>query len=77
MKEERTEKLVLSIVAGFGIIAFLCWFLYNPVKDLKANVPGLDNRPLKSELSDSVIIGEKFKLYGTTPSPLTGKWPRI
>ncbi len=44
---------------------------------MKANVPGQDNRPLKTVMSDSVIIGEKFKEYGTIKTTLTGKWPRF
>lgn len=77
MKEKAKERVVLSVVAGIGIIAFLWWFFYNPVKDLKANVPGLDNRPLKTSVSDSVIIGEKFREYSTIKTSLTGKWPRF
>ena len=77
MKEKVTERIVLSVVAGIGLVAFLWWFFHNPVSDLKANVPGQDNRPLKTAVSDSVIIGEKFREYTTIKTNLTGKWPRF
>jgi outer membrane protein assembly factor BamB len=77
MKEVSKEKIVLSMVGGIGLVAFLFWFFHDPVKDLKANTPGQDNRPAKTEMSDSVIIGEKFREYGTIQTALTGKWPRF
>jgi outer membrane protein assembly factor BamB len=77
MKETGKDKIVIFLVAGIGIVAFLFWFFYNPVKELKMNNPGLDNRPLKSGISDSVIIGEKFREFSTLNSTLTGKWSRF
>jgi len=69
--------LYLVILLGFSI--FLFWFFHNPVKNLSENLPGMDNRPLKSSLNeDSIIIGEKFKQYDSTfVTKLTGNWPRF
>jgi outer membrane protein assembly factor BamB len=77
MKEAGKDRIVVFTVAGIGIIAFLFWFFYDPVNHLKMNVPGLDDRPVKSVMSDSVIIGEKFRAFSTLTSALTGKWPRF
>ncbi len=61
-----------------AVAIFAYWFFHNPVKNLSAGLPGLDNRPLKDTSSKSVvIIGEKFKEYTSYNSNLTGKWPRF
>ncbi len=74
----KFETIVMVVLILLGISVFLIWFLYNPVSSLKASIPGMDNRPLTSDNSDSlVIIGEKFKAYEPFSSILTGKWTRF
>ncbi len=76
--QNRTEKIILTIVIVIAIATFCYWLYYNPVKDLTVNLPGLDNRPSKGESADTMaVIGEKFKEYTTYTSSLTGKWPRF
>jgi len=77
MNKGRSEIMVLWVVGGIGTIVFLYWFFYNPVRDLTISKPGLDNRPPSSGISDSVIIGERFREYSTFNSTLTGKWSRF
>ena len=76
--KDKIENIVLMLIISIGIVSFILWFFHNPVKGLDASLPGLDNRPLiDSTAIDSVIIGEKFKEYGTFSSGLTGKWTRF
>ena len=54
------------------------WLLHDPVKDLSASQPGMDNRPPKTDASNELVnIGENFNELSTSNSNLTGKWPRF
>ena len=76
LKEDKKYILLLFIVV-YAVI-FILWFIHDPVKDLSANIPGLDNRPPKSiETNEKVNIGEKFNYYSQIDSKLTGKWSRF
>jgi outer membrane protein assembly factor BamB len=78
MKGRSAERMTLLIAGLIFLSGFLFWFFYNPAKDIQANIPGMDNRPLKNPgSSDSVVIGEKFKEYAAFTSSLTGKWPHF
>lgn len=78
MQKSNKEKYIIGSVILIAVIAFIFWFLHNPVKSFTANVPGEDHRPLKDTSAKSdVVIGEKFKEYTTATSALTGKWPRF
>jgi len=68
----------LTAISIIAIAIFTYWFFHNPVGNLTASIPGLDNRPLKdTSAKSSVIIGEKFKEFLSYNSNLTGKWPRF
>ncbi len=71
-------KIIVFITILISVSSFLWWFTKDPVKELVASVPGMDNRPEKSaELEEIVNIGERFDEYGTQTSLLTGKWTRF
>ena len=77
MLSKRSEKgLILLSVVVAGIL-FVCWLAYNPVKDIHANIPGMDNRPAQSESSERILIGEGFDFYSEYSSDLTGKWTQF
>lgn len=72
------EKNILISISSIGIVAFLFWFLYNPVSDLTASVEGADNRPDSTESEAEIVnIGEKFERFADVESTLTGKWTRF
>ncbi len=72
------EKYILIALGIIAIATFLFWFFYNPVQDLSASLPGLDNRPDSNEVSsENVIIGEKFEQFSSEEYQLTGKWTRF
>ncbi len=69
------EKNILIALISISVLAFLFWFLYNPVQNLTVSLPGLDKRPDSNEvLAEDVKIGEKFESFGEEQSALTGKW---
>ena len=77
MLSKRSEKgLILLSVVVAGIL-FVYWLAYNPVKDIHASIPGMDNRPEQSESSERILIGEGFDLYSEYSSDLTGKWTQF
>ena len=44
MLRKRIEKNIIPFFAFICLIALILWFLYDPVKGLTYNVPGMDNR---------------------------------
>ena len=77
MLSKRSEKgLILLSVVVAGIL-FVYWLAYNPVKDIHASIPGMDNRPEQTESSERILIGEGFDLYSEYSSDLTGKWTQF
>ncbi|WP_461633535.1 outer membrane protein assembly factor BamB family protein [Labilibaculum euxinus] len=77
MLSKRSEKgLILLSVVVAGIL-FVYWLAYNPVKDIHASIPGMDNRPEQTESSERILIGEGFDLYSEYSSNLTGKWTQF
>lgn len=78
MLSKNSGKLIVFFLALVSITVFIFWFLYDPVKDFKANLPGLDNRPPRSSDTNNVVkIGEKFTFLKNYNSNLTGKWPHF
>jgi len=75
MRKLFNEKNIQLALIGIAIVAFLFWFLYNPVQNLTVSLPGLDKRPDSNEvLAEDVKIGEKFESFSEEQSALTGKW---
>jgi len=60
------------------VLLIFFWFFYNPVKDFKTSVPGMDNRPDSiSGIREKVKIGKEFVMFSQEESKLTGKWTRF
>lgn len=75
MSNKVLTYILISITILTGLVSFVYWFSYDPVKDFKVSLPGTDNRPKQSDLKDSeVIIGEHFRNYNEFKSDLKGKW---
>ncbi|BAX82111.1 outer membrane protein assembly factor BamB family protein [Labilibaculum antarcticum] len=77
MLSKRSEKGLILLSVVVASILFVYWLAYNPVKDIHASIPGMDNRPEQSESSERVLIGEGFDLYTENNSSLTGKWTQF
>lgn len=77
MLSKRSEKGLILLSVVIASILFVYWLAYNPVKDIHASIPGMDNRPAQSESSERVIIGEGFDFYTEYNSSLTGKWTQF
>jgi len=78
MQKHQTQKYILPLLILVAVAAFAIWFFYNPVAAFKANVPGLDNRPPKSDSSSEVIlIGDKFEEFSSETLILKGGWTRF
>ena len=69
------EKYIISAIVFISLVAFIFWFLKDPVKEFRVSVSGQDNRPNKgSDTSEVIKIGENFVEYTSVTSGLTGKW---
>lgn len=78
MRRKSVEIIGILLFAIAGISSLSFWFVYNPVKDLTTSVPGMDNRPEKSEdAEENVEIGKMFARFGEVSTNLTGKWTRF
>lgn len=76
--KKSIEKIIILSLAIISLGALIYWVSYNPVTNLKASIPGMDNRPDKKETdSVEVNIGEKFLNIASHESNLTGKWTRF
>lgn len=69
------DKYIISVIVFVSLVAFIFWFLKDPVKEFRVSVPGQDNRPNKgSDTSEVIKIGETFVEYTSVTSGLAGKW---
>ncbi len=68
------SKVVIALLAVAASVIFIFWFTYDPVKDFKVSLEGLDNRPAKSNTEEAVDIGELFRFYAAEKTDLKGKW---
>lgn len=76
--KKHTAQYIAIVFTIVCSIAFVFWFVHDPVQDFSRNVPGLDNRPEQSlDADENIKIGEKFTPYSEATSSLTGKWPRF
>lgn len=77
MLSKRSEKGLILLSVVIASILFVYWLTYNPVKEIKASIPGMDNRPAQSESTERILIGEGFDLYSEHNSSLTGSWTQF
>ena len=71
------EKGFIVLAAIIALVLFVYWLAYDPVKDIYASIPGMDNRPKQSASLERVIIGEGFDFYTEHTSELSGKWTQF
>ena len=71
-----SEHYIQLTIIFIGSCIFLFWLFHNPVQNFAEAVPGLDNRPPKSQSDlNEVVIGEHFTRFEDSfESSLTGKW---
>lgn len=75
---KKSSNIIIGLASLVAISIFVSWLVYDPVQDLSASIPGLDNRPALDKASvDQVKIGEKFKSYIEHSSELKGKWTQF
>jgi outer membrane protein assembly factor BamB len=78
MQKGNLKKYITYTFAIAFAVAFVFWFVHDPVADFTRSVPGLDNRPKQAADADkNVKIGEKFKVYKEATSDLKGQWARF
>ncbi|MDE5416462.1 PQQ-like beta-propeller repeat protein [Labilibaculum sp. DW002] len=74
---KRRDKGFISLAIIIALVLFVYWLAYNPVKNIHASIPGMDNRPKQSASSERVLIGEGFDFYIEHSSELKGKWTQF
>nr|WP_320119796.1 PQQ-binding-like beta-propeller repeat protein [uncultured Marinifilum sp.] len=78
MLSKRSEKGLITLSVAVAAVLFIFWLAYNPVKNMQASIPGMDNRP-KESISNGVkvVIGEGFDFFTDYTSNLKGKWTQF
>lgn len=75
---EKYIKYILWAVGLLVLVLFFWWLMRDPTSQFTESNPGTDNRGADSaKVSEVVNIGEKFKLFGTSPTNLKGTWTRF
>lgn len=78
MLKRKIEIAVISLAIITSLSVFVYWFAYNPVSDLSISLPGLDNRPPRTEGTlEDIRIGANYMQYTSHESELKGKWTRF
>ena len=68
--------LPLFIATALALLAW--WFMHDPVKNLTASVPGMDNRKKgRAALRETVKIGAEFKFFKAMDDLPGTSWPRF
>ncbi len=78
MNYNRVIKFIIIffILSAAGVTGF--WLFYDPTARFTENVPGMDNRPQRSNSSASAVkIGEFFQRFNGVAGQLQGSWPRF
>ena len=69
------------IIVGAAVLLFIAafswWIFTGPSYNVVERIPGLDNRPVQRQVSDSVIIGEFIDTLGALKEIVPGSWPRF
>jgi outer membrane protein assembly factor BamB len=76
MKFKKHYTIIGSAVIIFTA-AFFWWVFATPSYVLVNRVPGMDNRPERKPMSDSVNIGEFFDTLSSIDEVTRGSWPRF
>jgi outer membrane protein assembly factor BamB len=71
----------IYIITGAAVLvfaaAFSWWIFATPSYNVINRVPGMDNRPEKKLMSDTVFIGEFFDTLKSIDEEIPGNWPRF
>ncbi len=79
MPKSKNEIYSIIIPITIGLILMGFWLFYNPVKDFKISIPGMDNRPDSIAGSSEIVnIGETFiQFQNDNNLGPSGSWTRF
>jgi hypothetical protein len=78
MSGKRIENIIIPLAILLGVVVFVSWLWYDPVKDFAANVPGMDDQPKEIAGSSELIrIGAHFERFAEMESRETGNWTQF
>lgn len=75
--KKQNQIFVISISVLILAALFSWWIYAAPSYKVVERIPGMDNRPPRKAISDSVIIGQNFDTLGSLDDALPGSWPRF
>jgi outer membrane protein assembly factor BamB len=76
MTTGRLSTIIIAAVILFAA-AFSWWIFATPSYKVVNRIPGMDNRPERKPMSDSVVIGEFFDTVKAIDEVIAGSWPRF
>jgi outer membrane protein assembly factor BamB len=77
MTLNKKYTIILAAAAILFAAAFSWWIFATPSYKVVNRIPGMDNRPERKPMSDSVIIGEFFDTLKSIDEVIAGEWPRF
>jgi outer membrane protein assembly factor BamB len=77
MTLNKKYTIILASAVILFTAAFAWWIFASPSYNIVNRVPGMDNRPERKALSDSVIIGQYFDTLNSIDEVVPGEWPRF
>ena len=78
MLPAKGNTIILIIAAVlFFMAAFSWWIFAAPSYRVINRIPGMDNRPERKPMSDSVVIGEFIDTIKSIDEIVPGSWPRF
>ena len=78
MFKQSPARYVIHVFIAVALALLAWWFLFNPVKNFTASVPGMDNRKKGSaSANESVKIGAEFKFFKAADDIPGTSWPRF
>lgn len=73
----KPHTVIPYLLTLAGLISVAWWIMHDPVKDLQASVPGMDNRGEGVAAELDISIGESFERFERVRSDLEETWPRF
>jgi outer membrane protein assembly factor BamB len=70
-------NLSVGLIALIGILSFAFWLTKDPTSNIKASLPGEDNREAGNLIEEIVRIGENFNLFDNEAPEMQGTWPQF
>jgi outer membrane protein assembly factor BamB len=77
MTTGRISTILLAAAIILFAAAFSWWIFATPSYTVINRIPGMDDRPERKAVSDSVIIGEFFDTIKSINEVAPGSWPRF